>query len=343
MTYSIVARDAQTGQFGVAVQSHYFSVGPLVPWAAAGVGAVATQSMVEPDYGPQGLRLMASGASAREALAALLAGDEGREVRQVAMIDARGVAAAHTGKKCIPAAGHVTSKGYSCQANMMHNDTVWAAMGAAYEAASGDLAARLMAALLAAEAEGGDIRGRQSAAMLVVSGTDTGQPWPTGDVIVDLRVEDHPDPLTELGRLLQLQRAYDHAEEFDRRTEAGDIEGAYAAITAAEQLAPDNTEIRFWKAVTLAVQGHEAEARAILVEVYRAEAAAASGASGGAHSKGVGGGASEAVDAARTSGDDAAGGADWAELLRRLPGVGLAPDDPGLIARLTAPAANDET
>jgi len=300
VTYSIVARDPQTGQFGVAVQSHYFSVGPIVPWAMAGVGAVATQSLVEPAYGPGGLRLMAADRSAPEALAELLAADEGSRVRQVAMVDARGVVAVHTGEKCIPAAGHVTGDGFSCQANMMLNDTVWAAMGAAYVAARGDLAARLLAALLAAEGEGGDIRGRQSAALLVVAGIDTGKPWPTGDVIVELRVEDHPDPLGELGRLLDLQRAYDHAEEFDRREEAGDTEGALKAILAAEQIAPDNLEIRFWKAVTLATKGREDEARAILVGVYR-------------------------------------DGADWAELLRRLPGVGLAPDDPELIARLTAP------
>ncbi len=300
MTYSIVARDAQTGQLGVAVQSHYFSVGPVVPWATAGVGAVATQAMVEPAYGPGGLRLMAAGRSAPEALAELVAADHSSAVRQVAMVDAHGAVAAHTGRKCIPAAGHVTGHGYSCQANMMLNDTVWAAMDAAYVGAHGDLATRLLAALLAAEAEGGDIRGRQSAAMLVVAGTGTGKPWPTGDVTVDLRVEDHPDPLGELGRLLDLQRAYDHAEEFDRREEAGDTEGAWEAIRAAERLAPDNVELRFWKAVTLATKGREDEARAILVEVYR----------------------------------DAA---DWAELLRRLPGAGLAPDDPGLIARLTAP------
>ena len=300
MTYSIVARDAQTGQLGVAVQSHYFSVGPVVPWATAGVGAVATQAMVEPAYGPGGLRLMAAGRSAPEALAKLVAADQSSAVRQVAMVDARGAVAAHTGRKCIPAAGHVTGRGFSCQANMMLNDTVWAAMDAAYVGAHGDLATRLLAALLAAEAQGGDIRGRQSAAMLVVAGTDTGKPWPTGDVIVDLRVEDHPDPLSELGRLLDLQCAYDHAEEFDRREEAGDTEGAWEAIRAAERLAPDNVELQFWKAVTLAKKGREDEARAILVGVYH-------------------------------------DGADWAELLRRLPDVGLAPDDPGLIARLTAP------
>ena len=254
MTYSIIACDAQTGQLGVAVQSHYFSVGPVVPWATAGVGAVATQATVEPAYGPGGLRLMAAGLSAPEALAELVAADQSSAVRQVAMVDARGAVAAHTGRKCIAAAGHVTGRGYSCQANMMLNDTVWAAMDTAYVGAHGDLATRLLAALLAAEAEGGDIRGRQSAAMLVVAGIDTGKPWPAGDVIVDLRVEDHPDPLGELGRLLDLQRAYDHAEEFDRREESGDTEGAWEAIQAAERLAPDNVELRFWKAVTLATR-----------------------------------------------------------------------------------------
>jgi uncharacterized Ntn-hydrolase superfamily protein len=174
-------------------------------------------------------------------------------------------------------------------------------MAAAFSSSPGDLAARLMAALHAAEAEGGDIRGRQSAAMLVVEAADTGRPWPSGDVVVDLRVEDHPEPLVELERLLGLQRAFAHAEEFDRRVEAGDTTGAWEEISAAELLAPGNVELQFWKAVTLAEQGREDEARAILVGVYR-------------------------------------GDPNWAELLRRLPGVGLGPSDPGLIARLAAPA-----
>jgi len=302
MTYSIVARDPLTGQLGVAVQSHAFSVGPIVPWARAGVGAVATQSITEPAYGPNGLRLMAGGLPAPEALAQLLAADKGAAVRQVAMVDAHGDVAVHTGERCIPAAGHAHGEGFSCQANMMLNDTVWDAMAAAYLTAEGDLVARLMVALHAAEAEGGDIRGRESSAMLVVAATSLGRPWAYADVVVDLRVEDHPEPLTELERLLRLQRAFAHAEEANRREEAGDAAGAWEEISAAERLAPDNLELRFWKGVTLAEQGREREARAILVEVYRSDP-------------------------------------DWAELLRRLPAVGAALVDAELIARLTAPPA----
>jgi uncharacterized Ntn-hydrolase superfamily protein len=176
-TYSIVARDPATGELGVAVQSHWFSVGPIVPWAEAGVGAVATQSFVDPSYGPLGLDLMRAGKSATEALSGLVESDAHPEVRQVAMIDARGNVAAHTGANAIIAAGHQTGENYSVQANLMESSTVWPAMADAFETASGDLAERLLAALEAAEAEGGDIRGRQSAALLVVSGEPTGRPW----------------------------------------------------------------------------------------------------------------------------------------------------------------------
>src|SRR5690348_3332682 len=176
-TYSIVARDPDTGELDVAVQSHWFSVGTLVPWAEAGVGAVATQSFVDPSYGKLGLDLMRAGRSAPEALKALLAADAGRDVRQVAMIDAEGRDAAHTGAKDIPAAGHVVGKGYSVQANLMANALIWPAMSRAFEGAKGDLAERMLAALEAAQAAGGDIRGKQSAALLVVSGKPTGKPW----------------------------------------------------------------------------------------------------------------------------------------------------------------------
>src|ERR1700737_4704910 len=174
MTYSIVARDKETGELGVAVQSHYFQVGPVVPWALAGVGAVATQSHVNHSYGPLGLDLMQAGYSAEQALAAVTAGDPQANVRQCAMVDAAGNVAAHTGSKCIPAAGHLTGDGFSVQANLMEKDTVWAAMADAYTTTDAPLAERMMAALDAAEAEGGDIRGQQSAAMLVVTATGTG-------------------------------------------------------------------------------------------------------------------------------------------------------------------------
>src|SRR5216683_3846227 len=191
-TFSIVARDPATGELGVAVQSHWFSVGAMVPWAEAGVGAVATQSFVDASYGPLGLELMRAGRSAPEALRGLLAADDGRDVRQVAMIDAQGRVAAHTGSKCIAAAGNLVGANYSVQANLMEKPSVWPAMARAFEAATGDLTDRLLAALEAAQREGGDIRGQQSAAILVVSGKPTGRAWI--DRKVDLRVEDSADP-----------------------------------------------------------------------------------------------------------------------------------------------------
>src|SRR6266446_4781736 len=177
MTYSIVARDKKTGEFGVAVQSHYFQVSPAVPWALAGVGAVATQSQVNISYGPLGLDLLQAGYTAEQALKALTSGDPQAEVRQCAIVDATGAAAAHTGSKCIPAAGHRVGDGFSCQANLMEKDTVWDAMTEAYLSTEAPLAERMMAALEAAEAEGGDIRGKQSAAVVVVAATGTGRPW----------------------------------------------------------------------------------------------------------------------------------------------------------------------
>ena len=201
-TYSIVARDAATGEMGVAVQSHWFSVGSIVSWAEAGVGAVATQSFVDPAYGPLGLEIMRNGKSAQQALDGLLASDPGLAVRQVAMVDAKGNVAAHTGKKCIPSAGHIAGEQFSVQANLMVNDAVWPAMAKAYREAKGELADRMLAALDAAQAAGGDIRGKQSAAILIVSGTPTGKSWV--DRKMDLRVEDHPEPLKELRRLARV-------------------------------------------------------------------------------------------------------------------------------------------
>jgi uncharacterized Ntn-hydrolase superfamily protein len=207
MTYSIVARDPVTGEMGVAVQSCYFSVGTVVPWAEAGVGVVATQSFVDPSYGPLGLELLRRGKSAPEALPALVAVDPEAAHRQVAMIDSTGRVAVHTGSQCIPAAGHCLGEQVSAQANLMRKDTVWGAMIAAFTKTVGDLAARLLAALEAAEEQGGDLRGRQSVAMLIVAARATGKPWI--DRVVDLRVEDHPDPVNELKRLLELKRAQD--------------------------------------------------------------------------------------------------------------------------------------
>lgn len=297
-TYSIVARDSITGQLGVAVQSHWFSVGPIVPWARAGVGAVATQSLVDPAYGPLGLELMAMGKSAPEALTALLAGDADADVRQVAMVDAGGRVAAHTGERAIIAAGHATGAQFSVQANLMDKATVWPAMARAYEQAEGDLAERLLQALEAAQAEGGDVRGRQSAAILVVSAEPTGKPWV--DRVFDLRVEDHPTPVAELRRLVRLARAYHKLNEGDEWVTAGDMEAAMVAYRAATELVPDSAtggEAPFWVGVTLASEGRVDEAVPYLRRAQRQ------------HDR-------------------------WADLLQRLPASGLLPDDEALLARL---------
>jgi len=237
-TYSIVARDPETGETGVAVQSHWFSVGALCPWAEVGVGAIATQAFVNVSLGPRGLDMLRDGRTAQEALDALLTADEGRDVRQLAIVDAWGNVAAHTGAKCIVAAGHTTGGQFSAQANMMLDDGVWPAMAAAYEASSGPLAERLVAALEGAQAAGGDIRGKQSAALLVVRGASTGQPWE--DRLVDLRVDDHLEPVLEIARLLRVHRAYEHMNRGDAALEQGDVEGALDAYRAAEELFPDN-------------------------------------------------------------------------------------------------------
>jgi len=257
MTYSIVARDKDTGELGVAVQSHYFQVGPVVPWAIAGVGAVATQSMVNISFGPLGLDYMSAGYSAEDALRALLAGDSQPEARQVALVDASGKVAAHTGAKCIPAAGHRTGDGFSVQANLMEKDTVWDAMVEAYTSTNAPLAERLLAALDAAEAEGGDIRGKQSAAMLVVTGRPTGRSWE--DRTIELRVEDAPDPLVELRRLLRVKRAYMAVNEADRLEEAKDLEGATRKLREAVELAPEMVEICFWGGLTMVQAGQADE------------------------------------------------------------------------------------
>jgi uncharacterized Ntn-hydrolase superfamily protein len=294
-TYSIVAHDPETGDLGVAVQSHWFSVGSVVSWAEAGVGAVATQSFVEVSYGPLGLELMRAGKTAPEALAALLAVDEHAAVRQVAMVDRHGNVAVHTGGSCIAAAGHHEGEGYTVQANMMERDTVWGAMSKAYESATGDLADRLLAALEAAQAEGGDIRGQQSAAILVVPGASKGAPW--RERKVDLRIEDHPEPIVELRRLLGVQRAYDHMNHGDELFADGDVPGAVEAYAAAAELQPESVEVRYWQAITLVGAGRLEEAMPILRSVFTSEPR-------------------------------------WRELTRRLPAAGLLPDDPELLTTI---------
>ena len=268
-TFSIVARDSATGELGVAVQSHWFSVGSMVTWAEAGVGAVATQSFVDPAYGPLGLELMRAGKTARQALEGVLASDPGREVRQVAMVDGKGNVAAHTGKKCIPAAGHIEGEQFTTEANLMLNDKVWPAMAKAFRGTKGDLADRLLAALDAAQAAGGDIRGRQSAAILVVSGTPTGKPWI--DRTMDLRVEDSPQPLKELRRLVDIHRAYKHEDNGDLAVEKNDADGANREYGLAEQMQPDNLEMKFWHATALVNVGKLEESLPIFKVVFEAD------------------------------------------------------------------------
>ena len=268
-TYSIVAHDPTTGQLGVAVQSHWFSVGVLVPWAKAGVGAVATQSFVKVEYGPDGLKLMEQGFTAGQALKKLVSTDDGEAVRQVAMIDIHGNVAAHTGKRCIYAAGDQQGKNYSVQANLMEHETVWPAMAEAFESSSGDLADRMMAALTAAEVKGGDIRGKQSAAMLIVTGEPTGIPWK--DKVLDLRIDDHPEPLQELQRLIRVHRAYQHANKGDLYVEHKEIEKALIEYKKAAKYYPENPELPYWSAVTLADIGRVKEALPIFRDVFSRE------------------------------------------------------------------------
>jgi uncharacterized Ntn-hydrolase superfamily protein len=294
-TYSIVAYDPGSGQLGVAVQSHWFSVGSTVTWAEAGIGAVATQSFVEPAYGPLGLQLLRAGKTAQEALTALLAVDRHENVRQVAMVDAQGSVAVHTGSKCIAAAGHRQGKNYSCQANMMEKNTVWDAMARAFESTPGELADRLLAALQAAEKEGGDIRGRQSAAILVVNNNVSGTPWKNR--VYDLRVEDHPLPLQELQRLIMVAKAYNHMNRGDDLLTENNTPAALAEYSTAMSIYPGNPEMVFWPAVTMAASGQVEASLPLFKKVF-------------------------AMDKR------------WAELLRRLPAVGQFPDDPELLKRI---------
>ncbi len=330
-TFSIVARDPQTGEMGVAVQSHWFSVGSIVTWAEAGVGAIATQSFVEPAYGQKGLELMRKGSSAPTALMQLLKEDSARNVRQVAFIDTQGRVAAWTGAKDIQSAGDIVGKptngqvttekiegapgdgtvhigeGYSVQANMMLNDNIWPAMDKAFRETKGDLADRLLAALDAAQSAGGDIRGKQSAALIVVKAKGTGQPWK--DRIFDLRVDDAPLPLKELRRLVALQRAYNHMNAGDLATEKGDKEGALREYSAAEKIAsttPDVpasrlNEMRYWHAVALVNMGRVQESLPIFKKVFDADK-------------------------------------NWATMTPRLSKVGQLPDDPKILAEIMAEA-----
>ena len=268
-TYSIVAYDDSTGQLGVAVQSHWFSVGSLVPWAKAGVGAVATQSLVKVEYGPNGLKGMEEGKVPHVVLSELLADDDGRDLRQVAMIDANGNVASHTGIKCINHAGHQIGNNYSVQANIMEKPTVCSAMGRAFENTKGDLADRMMASLEAAENEGGDLRGKQSASMLIVTGNPTGVAWK--DIVMDIRIDDHKEPLKELKRLIRINRAYKHANKGDHYLELEKIDEAMAEYEKASYYYPENPELPYWSAITLAGIGDLDKALPIFEDVFYRE------------------------------------------------------------------------
>jgi uncharacterized Ntn-hydrolase superfamily protein len=324
-TFSIVARDPETGQMGVAVQSHWFAVGQIVPWAEAGVGAVATQSFVDPSYGKLGLDLLRAGKSAPATLRALLGGDASCEVRQVAVVDPTGAVATFTGSKDIIAAGGIagsaTSSGpvdcgaaggtlgigrdFAVQANLMSNDKIWPAMAKAYAETKGDLATRMLAALDAAQAAGGDIRGKQSAALIVVNAASTGKPWQ--DRMFDLRVDDHPQPLTELRRLVALQRAYNHMNAGDLAVEHKDNEAALREYSAAEEIAATTTgvpqsryaEMIYWHAVALANMQRVGESLPLFAHVFQLEPS-------------------------------------WRELTPRLVRSGLLPDDTKMLERIVA-------
>lgn len=296
-TYSIVARDAATSELGVAVQSHYFAVGTSVSWAEPGVGVVATQAFGNPAFGPVGLSLMRGGDSANEALRQLLADDEGRELRQAALLDAAGNVAVHTGKACVAAAGHRSGDGFSVQGNMLRSEGTWDAMAEAYESAAGDLAARMLAALEAAEFAGGDVRGRQSAALRVVSDQRGEEPWQ--QTWFDLRVDDHPDPVRELARLLTIRRAnllFDSAMDASRD---GDHDRALKALTAARALHPSDPQLQFWTGIVQVRAGHADAAVVSLRAAYAADPG-------------------------------------WRELLLRLAPLGIVPNDPELLKRLAA-------
>jgi uncharacterized Ntn-hydrolase superfamily protein len=270
VTYSIVARDPATGRFGVAVQSHYLGVGPVVPWLEAGVGAIATQASVSIPFGPIGLELLRAGRSAGAVVAALVAGDDRPEIRQVGVVDATGGAAAHTGADCILACGHLVRDGYTVQGNLLERETCWPAMAAAYEAGLAEGAPfveRLVRALEAAEREGGDVRGRQSAAIMVVSGELQSAAW--RGRLLDMRIEDHPDPVPELRRLVTIHAAYDLLnEEGDAARGGRAVAERYAE---ARRLAPDAFELAFWRGVELATAGDIEGGRTELLLAFAAD------------------------------------------------------------------------
>lgn len=266
-TFSIVARDPLTGEMAVAVQSHWFSVGTTVSWAEAGVGAVATQSFVNKSFGIRGLDLLSRGLTAQEALDILLKDDEGREVRQVAIVDTMGNIATHTGKGCIQYATQIQGTQFSVQSNMMLTDKVSKAMAEAFENSNGKtLAERMLLALEAAQKAGGDIRGKQSAALLVVPARTEGKPW--DERTVDLRVDDSNEPIKELRRLYTVHLAYQHMNNGDLAVEKNDMNKAMNEYNAAMLLMPGNLEMQYWTAVTLANNKQVDKALPIFKKVF---------------------------------------------------------------------------
>jgi uncharacterized Ntn-hydrolase superfamily protein len=268
MTYSIVARDESTGEMGVGVQTCFLAVGSIVPWARAGVGAVATQAFAELAYGPRCLDALGAGRPAADALAEARAADPMAELRQVGVLAAGGDVAAVTGELCVHHAGHVIGDGFTAQANMVGSPDVWGAMAAAFEASAGALAWRLLAALEAGEAAGGDARGRMSAALLVVEGSPPDRPG--GGTVVDLRVDRSEDPLGELGRLLDAADAFG---DYDRATDhlfGGGAAAALGSIDRALEALPGEENFRLVRAGALLASGATdaglAELRALVAD-----------------------------------------------------------------------------
>lgn len=266
-TYSIVARDEKTGQLGVGVQSHYFNVS-IVTWGESGVGVVATQSFVNKSFGLRGLELLKEGKSPEEALNELISEDEGRDVRQVSILDAKGRVATHTGVKCIKHAGHKLGKNFSVQANMMLSEKVWPLMAEAFENSKGlPLPERIINSLEAAETVGGDIRGKQSANILIFSGEPIIDKWE--EPIMDLRVDDHKEPLKEIRRLLTLYRAYEQGDKGDQAFEKGDIDEALKCYKRGMEMVPENLEMKYWTAVSLANSNKIDEALPLFKDVFK--------------------------------------------------------------------------
>jgi uncharacterized Ntn-hydrolase superfamily protein len=266
MTYSIVAVDKPSGQMGVAIQSRWFSVGSIAGWAEPGVGVMAIQAFPDLSHGHLGLALMKAGRTPEQTLKSLLAGDTRPEIRQIGIVDFQGRVAAHTGEQCVPEAGHMTGVGFTAQANLMRNRNIWLAMATAFEKSKGPLAYRLMETLEAAQEAGGDVRGKESASMLIVKTTSSGMPWQ--DRVLDLRVEDHTEPLKELRRLLRIHEAYAHTNYADTLMSYGRMNEATEEFGRAFEIAPEIEEPKFWQAVTVLCQGRTEESIPIFKDVF---------------------------------------------------------------------------